>query len=136
MQPLLFELFELLVVPIDHDILIVLVPELPREPFVDRIIAELKSPLLHHLIDFGDHPDATAGPTPSLLVMHAFKPDVVPRGLMLEARRVKVDIQHVAVKGSLARGRWDDLIVVVAKLARIIAVGIGVPAACRLSHTL
>ena len=123
-----------MVVPIDHDIFIVLIPELPVEPFVYRVIAELKCPLLHHLIDFGGHPDAT--PTPSVLIQHALQPDVVPGGVMLESRRVKVDVHHVALEGRLARGGWEDLVVVVGKLARIHAMGDGVPAACCLSYAL
>jgi hypothetical protein len=71
LQPLLLEPFELLVVPIDHDILIVLISEFACESLVDGVIAELKRPLLHHLIDFGDHSDATAAPRTTLLVLQA-----------------------------------------------------------------
>lgn len=71
LQPVLLEHFELLIVPIDHDILIVLIPEFPSESLVDSIIAELKRSLLHHLIDFGDHSDPTAGPHTTLLVLQA-----------------------------------------------------------------
>ena len=102
LQPLLLEPFELLVVPIDHDILIVLISELPCEPLVDRVIAELKRPLLHHLIDFGDDSDATTAPgTTTLLVLQALQANVIPGGLMLETRRVKVDVQHVALESRL-----------------------------------
>jgi hypothetical protein len=101
LQPLLLEPFELLVVPIDHDILIVLIPEFPCESLVDRIIAELEGPLLHHLIDFCDHSDPSGAPRATLLVLQALQPDVIPGSLMLEARRVKVDVQHVALESCL-----------------------------------
>ena len=101
LQPLLLEPFELLVVPIDHDILIVLIPEFPCEPLVDRVIAELEGPLLHHLVDFGDHSDPSGATRATLLVLQALQPDVIPGGLMLETRRVKVDVQHVALESCL-----------------------------------
>lgn len=92
LQPLLLEPFELLVVPIDNDILIVLIPEFPCESLVDRIIAELECPLLHHFVDFGDHSDPSGAPRAALLVLQALQPDVIPGGLMLETRCVKVDV--------------------------------------------
>lgn len=55
---------------------------------------------------------------------------------MLETRRVKVDVQHVALESRLASGGWDDLVVIVAELVRIHAMRVRVQATRRASHAL
>ena len=85
LQPLLFEHFQLNVVPVYHDILVLLISQFPSEPIIDSVVAELKSALLHHLVDLGYHPNA-------LLILDTLQTDVVSWGLKVYARRIEMDV--------------------------------------------
>ena len=85
--PLLSENLQLQIVSIHHYVLILLVSQLSIEPKHYRIIAKLKSPLLHHLhvmylVNLSDVVD--------LLILDALQADVVPRGLIVHTGGVKM----------------------------------------------